>query len=300
MIYKAIKNNKKNIKVKKKSKYVTIVELDGYKLRLTNKVTLGKVKIERLNQKAGNPNGYNTEIERRNARNVSKRDSYNKTREKYRKDIQKTPINIFKADVVEANKIFYNEHYLFSHFITPQQGFVFDKHDKKSVSLKFDYDNVRNQDKYQIKKIFSKDKCIELTELYLKSLVKNGKLIYDNYYYVIHKSHYDNSYHPHITINVIDKSIKNVHTFCSTRWGFSTRKKGMVKKIFNLKEAIGYMQEEKKRLNDALVYTECNIDSNSHRILSEMDLTVDLQYSINTYTHPETKEALRQFAVRRS
>ncbi|GEM_PF-2249885 len=241
----------------------------------------------------GKPTNYTPEQAKERI-NQRRREKYAKQVEQYKKDTDRTLSINNKDTIVKATKEFYSSHYQFNYFISLQHGFVLDSGDKKACKTSQDYQSIRNQDKYQIAKIYSLDQCLNEALAYIKRLTKNGIPIYDNWYVAIHKSRYDNSFHAHIAINIVDASIMNVHTYLQNRWHKSQRKKQMVKKVYNLKEAIGYMNEEKKRINGDTVYTLDNIDKHSNRLFSQNDIN-DLEYTMNTFDHPLTQARLQQF-----
>lgn len=261
---------------------------------------------------------YKNDEERKQAHNKQSLTHYHNRPEriKYKKDTDKTLSNNDKKWVVEAYKALYCQ-YKFNYLITLQHGFVFDKKDGKASYVLEDntnkrgakytdkeakkylkFDDLRSQNKYQIKKCYSEQQCMNEALAYIHRLKKNGKYIFDNYVITIHKSHYDNSYHAHIAINIIDTTIVNVHTYLANRWYKSTRKKQMVKKIHNQSELIGYMMEEKKRLNADTVVVECNLNKHSKRLPNQLDLTDNLDYALDTFTHPTTLKTLLQYGIR--
>ncbi|TDS14827.1 hypothetical protein [Sphingobacterium paludis] len=296
MLYKTIKN-KENIKnIIHNTRYVSTVVLDDYKLRLTKHLNSGIVKVTRVNTSAGKQAIFTPEESQERIKQ-RRRDKYKQQVSQYKKDIDKSLSIKSKNKLVEATKKFYSEHYQFNYFLSLQDGLTIDKRDRNIAKTSDGYHQLRNQDKYQIARAISLQSCIQRTEKYIQSLVKNGKPIYDNYYYVVHKSHYDNSYHAHIAINIIDTTIANVHTYLQNRWHYSTRKKQMVKKVYDIKECIGYMNEEKKRLNAEEVYAECNINKCSNRLVTQSDLVDDINYSLKTYTHPQTQNKLKRYGI---
>ena len=158
--------------------------------------------------------------------------------------------------------------------------------------------NRQQQDKYQITKSITLKTCMKRTNEFLNLLRnKDGNLIYDNYVVCYHKGKYDNTFHSHIAINIVDKSVKNKHTFCYNRWKYCKRKKQMVKKIYNSKECIGYMLEEKKRLDSDFVEWDTNIDCSANRLVTQFDLVDDYDYAIKNYSHPLTQEKLIKYGI---
>ena len=257
-----------------------------------------------------------TKEEAKERTNQRRRDKYAKQVEQYKKDTDNSLSTAnTKKWVVDAFKALYSQ-YHFNYLITLQHGFVFDaedgkatyilpdktdqkgkKHTDKEAKKYLSFDELRSQKKYQIKKCYNEQQCLDEALSYIRRLKKNDKYIFDNYFITIHKSHYDNSYHAHIAINIVDTSIVNVHTYLANRWYKSTRKKKMVKKIHNQSELIGYMIEEKKRLNADIVLSECNLNRHSKRLVNQSDLTDGLKYALNTFTHPETQKTLLQYGI---
>lgn len=292
------KVSKGRVNINNNNKYKIVLEGITGRFRISIQVRKHKAKVTRI-KSIGGQTRYNNSEQRHEARLKSKRDCYYKKNEQYKKDTDKTLTDTLRKDkFVKAVKEFYSEHYQFNYLWTPQSSFQLDKHDGNRIKDKSMFEYARQQDKYQIKKDNTLDGCIRQTERYLDRLTKNGKPIYDNYYYCIHKSHYTNSYHAHILLNITDTSIVNPYTYLKNRTKASKYQKRAVKKVYNVKEMIGYLNEEYKRNNgDKLnvVYQDCNMDRNSLRVPNGLDLTVDLEYSLKTFVHPVTQILLKQY-----
>jgi len=305
MLYNTIITKKNTLNVVKNTEYITTVVTDEYKLRLTNKVKHSVVKVEKINTRCGATKIYNTDEERHEARKASNNKSYANKVMQDKKDTNKSITDTLKkTDIVQATKDFYGKHYSYNYLLTPQHFFSLDKHDSTRIKDLDMYNFAIQQDKYQIQRTYTLDDCIKKVNYILSKLKKDSKYVYDNYYYVIHKSRVTNTYHPHILLHITDTSIKNVHTFLHNRAiGYMKKyQKRATVKIYDLEGMIGYLNEEYKRngkeeLN--IVYSDCNIDRHANRMVTQRDLDEHLQHGLNTYTHPNTIEKLKKYGIQR-
>ncbi|MGJ1347387.1 hypothetical protein [Sphingobacterium siyangense] len=296
------KVNKGNITINNKNKYIIVLTGLTGRIRIKTQRRLHKATVTRINPVGAKPR-YDNDTERHEARKLSKKNCYAKTKKTYKRDTDKSLTDTLrKADIVQATKDFYSKHYRFNYLLTPQYFFSLDKYDSKRIIDAEMYSYVIQQDKYQRQHSYTKNDCIKKVNYILSRLKKNGKLIYDNYYYVIHKSHITNTYHPHILLNVIDESIKNVHTFLHNRAvGYMKKyQKKLTVKLYDIENMLGYLNEEYKRNNKEqlnIVYCDCNISRHSNRMVTQRDLDEDLQHGLNTYTHPQTLKKLNKYGV---
>lgn len=269
------------VQINNKNKYRKVILTPTARLKIEYTVKERKARITKQNLNTHRPTKYTNREEYKEKRKQQKRDYYHNhpDRVKHRKDIDKTLSINTKASYINALKPFFSEHYPCTHFVTLQSGFMLDYKDAKVTKTKEDYEYNRQQNKYQIQPSYTLNSCKRRVKEYINNLVKDGQKIYSHYIVTYHKSHYDNTYHAHLLINIIDDSIVNKYTFLYNRWKYSQKKKQMVKKIYNQKEILGYMMEEKKRLNATdIVDWDTDITKETKRIYSTQDLTKDFGY----------------------
>lgn len=276
----------------------SVTKKRGKKRWLLKNLRLRKCKVNKIGRPRLKISDEERQKRKRLSSNLSRMKNYNRKRDKDLKDIDKTLSTLTKEEMVKALKRFFSTHYQFNFFISLQSGFNLDKRDSKLSKNKEEYQFLRQQDKYQIATSITLKTCMKRTNEFLNLLRnKDGNLIYDNYVVGYHKGKYDNTFHSHIAINIVDKSVKNIHTFCYNRWKYCKRKKQMVKKVYNSKECIGYMLEEKKRFESDFVEWDTNINCSANRLVTQFDLVDDYDYAVKNYSHPLTQEKLIKYGI---
>jgi len=293
------------VKAYSKSKYERHIHINTTNIVLRNVKKYNTILITKRSNKRGARIKYNTDEERHEARKASKNNSYAKRTKQLKKDTNKSITDTLKkTDIVQATKDFYGKHYSYNYLLTPQHFFTLDKWDSRRIHDSDMYNFAIQQDKYQKQYQYTLEDCIKKVNYILSKLKKDGKLIYDNYYYVIHKSHYTNTYHPHILLHITHTSIKNVHTFLHNKAiGYMKKyQKRATVKLYDIENMFGYLNEEYKRNNKEelnIVYSDCNIDRHANRMVTQSDLLEDLQHGITTYTHTQTLNKLKKYGIQR-